>query len=84
MGRTKSETDVQARPTSSDAANVKVADLRDYYNEGHSPQEVADNFNVEVEDVMRVLKLHEQGDDLNEFNQPKGAPEGEGDKTPAE
>lgn len=84
MGRTKDETNVPARPTSADASNVAVKDLKAFYDQGHSPQEVADEFNVEVEDVIRVLKLNEQGDDLDEFNQPKGAPKGEGEDTPAE
>lgn len=39
---------------------AKVADIRDFYHGGaHSPQQVADHFNIDLKDALRILKLDE-------------------------
>lgn len=62
MGSTKSNDEtVDTRPQN--ASTVKKSDLADFYNAGHSPQETADHFDVEVDSVIDVLGLNEQGAD---------------------
>lgn len=73
MGKTAAENNVQQKPVATDANSVKAKDIRDYYASGaYSPAEVAEHFNVEEEDVMRVLKLNDEPND--EWNEPKAAP----------
>lgn len=57
MGRTNDDT-VETRP-SNDPGSVKRSQLRKFYDAGHSPQETADEFNVEVATVVEVLGLNE-------------------------
>jgi hypothetical protein len=81
MGATtnKAEADdqtVETKPANADT--VKKSDLLAFYNEGHSPQEVADEFNVEVASVLEVLDLNDKPNGTDEFGQPvEAAKDGE-------
>ena len=68
MGRTKNETD-EVQTSAHDVSNVKVSDLRKFYEQGHSPAEVADEFEVEEADVIAALKLNDEPN--NEWNEPR-------------
>lgn len=62
---------VESTSAAAEVSKVKTSDLQKFYDQGHSPQETADEFDVEVTDVVRVLGLDKQGEDLDEFNQPR-------------
>lgn len=70
MGRT-TEDQVQTK-ADDNPSTVKVADLKKFYNQGHSVQETADEFNVEVDAVTQALDLGDVVDPTkDEFNVPK-------------
>ena len=68
---------MQTNPESN-ADSVKKSDLKKFYNEGHSVDEVAEKFNVESATVMEVLDLDNVVDpNTDEFNVPKEQSAGE-------
>lgn len=62
MGATTSKDEtVTTKPQNADT--VKKSDFMAYYNEGHSLQETADHFNVEVDGLIEVMGLQNVEED---------------------
>jgi hypothetical protein len=79
MGKTAKETEqeLQVNPSLNENDKVKVSAIKEYYATtagGVSVSQVAEHFNVEEADVMRVLGLDKE--ETDEWNEPKvNAPE---------